>query len=638
MSFLDKKEPLYNGLTAQIKKYIKKIYDQVDDVFTTASPFGQILDVFTKLTQMNLYYIEDSIQELNINQAQRLNSIYGLARLAGHNPERATAASGEVNIRYNGKIPDDIVGSYCIIPNFINLKCEQNGLTYIGITGLDDLKINIYNDRGLKPMSIIQGKFETQSFTGTDLPLQSFEANQVNKNMVDQNHIYVYVNGEKWSKYESLLDIPKDMKGYIVKTGITSGIDIYFGNNNHGVIPNLGANITVQYLLTDGFMGNLDNIDNISFQFDGDGYDVDENIIDLNDLFTIQAETPITFGSSSEDVQLTKLIAPLQSNSFVLAQTANYRSYFEKMQRFSRINVWTETDKFDPYIDLVLFALLIPDLSKTYRAGEDYFSTKFANFAVSDYEKYKIQNQIEQSGHMIMGSVLHLEDPLFKRYMINIYLNIFKGYDKQKIQDSIKIKLSEYLTKFRRNDYLPKSDLIAIIESIEGVDSVSLEFIAEEVENELRLLTDYNNYLTTNIDLSSEDWEKLERFHEGYSWYENNTAVFGVDSFVQNDLNMPSSINDLNINTKLKYILSLPSIQTYLKKYIDYSGDVILENNEIPLFRGGWYDRYGRLVHDEIQMNQLGNVNTFFKRETSDYLDYYQNKLTVSTLRNEIKG
>ena len=35
---------------------------------------------------------------------------------------------------------------------------------------------------------------------------------------------------EKWKKYESMLDIPRNGKGFIAKTGITTGLDIYFGN------------------------------------------------------------------------------------------------------------------------------------------------------------------------------------------------------------------------------------------------------------------------------------------------------------------------------------------------------------------------------------------------------------------------
>jgi len=610
------------------------VYNQTEDVFTVASPWGQILDVLSRLTQMNLFYIEDSVTELNINTAQRANSIYGLARLAGYDPQRALTASGEISIVHNGKIPSSMSGNYCLIPNFVNLRCENNGLNYVGITGSNDMKIDIFNDRSQKFLRVLQGKFDQQTFTGTGLSLQSFEANQLNKDLVDHNNINVYVNGEKWRKYDSFIDIPKNSKGYIAKTGITSGVDIYFGNYNHGVIPDNGSTITLQYLLTDGYAGNLADSDDISFKFVDSGYDIDGNQIELNDIFNIKVQNQISFGSSSENVELTRLIAPLQSRSFVLAQTSNYRQFFEQLKKYSRINVWTETDKFDPYIDLVIFALLVPDLNILYTESQDYFNLPIKKFGIDNYEKYKIQNLIEQTGNMIMGSVLHIEDPVYNRYMINVYLNTFIGWDKQKIQDDIRIKISQYLTGFKRSDFLPKSDLIAIIEAIAGVDSVFVEFISEDVENELRTLCDSENYLTSNVPLSEEEMELLERFHEGYSYYENNTQVFEVDSFIQNDLNMPESVDDLNINTKLRYILTLPAVQTFIKKYIDYNGDIILNKNEIPLVRGGWYDRYGRIVRDNIAINKLGPLNVYFKRENSDYLDYYQNKLLTSTLRN----
>lgn len=637
MDFFKKQNIRYTNLVRDVKNYIKKIYNQSEDVFTSASPYGQLLDVQERLMQENLFYIEDSITELSITSAQRANSIYGLARLAGYDPMRATAAMGEISIVPTGVIPENISGNYCIIPNFNSLLCQSNGLHYLAINGQNDLKIDIYNDRSVKYLKIIQGKFEEQTFTGKGAPLQSFEANQMNKNMIDHFHINVYVNGEKWKKYDSLIDIPYDTKGYLVKTGMTSGIDVIFGNKTHGAIPDLGAKITVQYLLTDGYAGNVSNTDNIEFKFVDNGYDVEGNTFDLNDLFYIKVSNPIVFGSSSEDINMTKLLAPLQSRSFVLAQTSNYRQFFEQMKQFSRINIWTETDKFDPYIDLVIFAMLVPDISKSYKSNEDYFSLDITKFALSNFEKYSIQNQIERSGNMIMGSILHFEEPVFKRYMLNIYMNTFSGYDKQKIQDEIRIRLSNYMTAYKRVDYLPKSDLIAIIESVPGIDSVSIEFISEDVEKELRLLCDYDNFQTSSIGLTYSDIEKISRFMDNYSWYEQNTYVFDNADFLQNDLNLPTKIEDLNINTKLRYILSLETVQNYIKNYIDYNGDIILQKNEIPLIRGNWYDRYGRIVRDSITTNLLSSVNFYFKKENSEYLDYFDNKILVSSLRNDSK-
>jgi hypothetical protein len=70
-------------------------------------------------------------------------------------------------------------------------------------------------------------------------------------------------------------------------------------------------------------------------------------------------------------------------------------------------------------------------------------------------------------------------DPAIKRYAINISLQIFEGHSAELIKEQIISKLSDYFLQNQRHDKIPKSDLIAIIEGIDGVDSVNLWFISE---------------------------------------------------------------------------------------------------------------------------------------------------------------
>ena len=60
--------------------------------------------------------------------------------------------------------------------------------------------------------------------------LESFSIGNPQNFFIDQFFINIYINGEKWKRYESILDIPRNGKGYIARTGITSGLDLYFGN------------------------------------------------------------------------------------------------------------------------------------------------------------------------------------------------------------------------------------------------------------------------------------------------------------------------------------------------------------------------------------------------------------------------
>jgi hypothetical protein len=78
-------------LMSDLYSLVQSRYNQSNRLFTVASAWGQILFVLENLSQMNLFFIEDSITELNINTASREYSVKGLTTLAGHNPTRVCA-------------------------------------------------------------------------------------------------------------------------------------------------------------------------------------------------------------------------------------------------------------------------------------------------------------------------------------------------------------------------------------------------------------------------------------------------------------------------------------------------------------------------------------------------------------------
>ena len=97
MNIFKKNNILINGLLNDTFSFLQDTYNQTTNLFTVASAWGQILFVLQNLSQMILYFIEDSITELNIEQATRDYSVRSLARIAGYDPGRASTAQGEVS-------------------------------------------------------------------------------------------------------------------------------------------------------------------------------------------------------------------------------------------------------------------------------------------------------------------------------------------------------------------------------------------------------------------------------------------------------------------------------------------------------------------------------------------------------------
>jgi hypothetical protein len=121
-NIFQKNNILIRGLLNDTYQFLQLTYGQTRNVFTVASAWGQILFVLENLSQLILYFIEDSITELNIYEATRDYSVRSLARLAGYDPGRSMTAQGEVSISWN-LTQSDAGGGAVIIRNNTKLQC-----------------------------------------------------------------------------------------------------------------------------------------------------------------------------------------------------------------------------------------------------------------------------------------------------------------------------------------------------------------------------------------------------------------------------------------------------------------------------------------------------------------------------------
>jgi hypothetical protein len=560
----------FQRLYEDARTWFQTVYNLTADQFTPASPWGQLLETLINLSQMIFYYIEDSITELNINTASRRQSVIGIAAANGHSATRAIAASGDISIEYSGQSVD-MVGQNIIIPNYTKVFCLNNNQSYILDLNQDEIRINITNSERIK-VKIVQGTWENQTFTGTGSPLQSFEVNIRGRKEIDNNMVKVYVNGEYFPKYESLYDIPYEKPGCLIRTGMTSGVDIFFGTGFNGKIPIAGSTIRIEYLITNGSFGNiLTNINNVSFRWDETGYDVTGNDVDLNSALTTSLVTPITFGSDHEPIELTRLVAPRTSRSFVLANAENYSIFLQKMNYFSIVECFSTFDDNVLEDDNVIYVFAIPDILKRVRKNEEYFTIPQETFILSDAEKDSIYRLLQESGQMIVTTAVKVLDPVITRYVLNVSIIIYEGYDVDTIREKIVERVSQYFLNNKRRDRIPKSDLVAIIEAIDGVDSVDLYFLYEGNE--------------------------LNKFN-----------------WLQEQINNPSAIEPNDIG-------------------LDEHGNIVIGKSEYPIIRGGWSDRYGVFYQENSDLNVTSSINIDVAKITPKSVNIELHSASVRSLK-----
>ena len=612
--------------------FIEASYNDVGKHFTMASPMGQLLQVTLSLGRMILYYVEDSITELNINTATRTASIRGLAALTGHNPSRGMGARGTLRLTYNGE-KLNLYGNTVSIPNHMTLVSSRNGLPYTIVLPGNEVRLDLTSINNYLDVNVIQGKIEYQQATGTGDPLQSFNFQSKKGSSIDNYYVNVFINGKRWAVKDSILDMVYRENACIVRTGQTGGIDIFFGNGFNGAVPPVGATILVEYLLTDGDQGNLNAPSNPSaknWKFSESGYALNSEEVDLNKVINVGIQNDIIFGSFEEPVYLTRLIAPRTSRSYVLANTDNYITFLRKLNVFSIIDAipgfatfedryaldkynqaktnfenvdeeyrkllatigasselskakkiqwdnanqqvyfWQEAIEREKQDDNTVYLYLVPDVNKRISAAQNYYTCPLSSFILSSNEKTAILNLIEESGQRVItvdNAILTLKYP---RFVLNTALIIYEGFEYDDIRESVISKTSDYFLKNTRRDRIPASDIVRILEGIEGIDSVTVWFDAAR----------------SNFDI-----------------YQDGT--YGLDAY-----------GDI-----------------ILQRYVDDAfGNKVPVKDVYPLIRGGFESYRGIEYDDSTDKNKLSTVNIQVRGITPVDLNSQNNSVVLTNV------
>ena len=587
MGFFEKNRITAKDLVFQAFNFLATKYGQSRNLMTPASPFGQLLHVISELGELIFYYNEAAISEMNILKARNTENIYGISRLTGHNPTRGYAARGKIGLRLKPGGDAEFKGAYYVIPNFTKVISMANTMNYMIVFDEDFLRI----DRGsseFHEVQLIQGEYESQTFVSRGEDLQSFSA--ITKQLTDHNDVKVFVNGERWGLAESLYDMTRNERSCVVKTGINGGIDVSFGNEHFGAIPQDGAIIEVRYLLTRGSSGNLPSIDQVILKFEDSGYDPQGEEVDLNATTMIKTIMPPAFGSDAEEPRFTRMIAPTTSRSFVLANPGNYINFLRKYNYFSHVDAYTTFD--DEYLDddNVIYLFLLPDVTKKLTTDTNYFTIEEDEFILTSEEKESILVTLNESGRQMVTAEVNFVDPVIKKFSLTIVLRYFDKFNKQTIKTNIETKLGEYFLAVRRRDKIPRSDLVAIIEDLEGVDSVNVFFTSQENEEAIK-----NGYFMKNI--------------YGYDPIKKRREVIETKKI------MISAGQDPGLG-------------------IDEFGDIVIGPNELPLIRGGWENRDGQYIEEYPTEGKSSSLNVIFREKIN--FDIY-NQINANKLK-EIKN
>lgn len=475
MKILDLLQTRYTEFQNQVRVYLSKTLKNYDENYGNNTILGQLINVLGSAVQNVLLYIEDGLTEQNKFTVQRKKSIYSLAQLGGYNPSLGKAASCMVRMTVQ---PNNYNAYSIIVPNKTKLICSYNGLKYNIVLPQEAITFAISDDISNKYLQVVEGSFETQSFMvyGGQLYTQTVLFN----GDIDIDYLEVKVNDELWEQKDSLYDMDPDGKQYVVKTSLSKGIDILFGNEQFGRALKLNDKVDVTYLVHDGEIGNIESDEDVYFSFEDEIKDAAGGSINGNEVFVIKlADTnSVSGGTYSESAQKVKEMIGYNSRALVLADPKNYKVFLNRFSFVGYNRTWSEEGS------LIVNSIVLRNYKQMLERGSDYFNLNKSDLFLSEAQKQSVKNCIANSGQQLAGVTYNIINPEVCRYAAYVYIKMKDvQYDKTSVEQAIRDAVGDFFTNLESDIFIPKSDLIAVIKGAsDAIDGVDVYFLGEKNE------------------------------------------------------------------------------------------------------------------------------------------------------------
>lgn len=533
------------GIFYTALNYLKRKFGTKDGAFSEASPFYMLISALSSVAGQLFQYLHRAETEKNIDTAEYKHSIFGLARLAGYEPFRGKSSKGTISVSSAGHI--------LIKPG---TRVKIGGIDFF----VDGEPEKLYISKNSNPVyiKVTQGQQRVFSFTSDGSKLQSFTPVC---NMTDNELVEVRVNGTLYNRVASMYDMKPEGEEYILRTSISHGLTVVFGDGKRGKVPAEGETVAIKVVETDGSAGNCGEASEVEWV--DSAYDIDGYAIDINENTSFILVEPPAGGADFEDIERVRYSATRASSQHVLSTKDNFRSY---LSHFSQYKIYDIISPDDMNTDKgTVFIKAAMNMAETCKDDPMKVYTLHDNdYIIPTYMgTNSLERLLTDSGKLLIGTNVRVVQPIIRHYIINVGVRAKQGYNKIQVKNDIQKAIAEFIVSNNRNDIIPCSDIVVAADGVEGVDTVTVSLVSEYNEK-----AHINRYY----------------YKEWVEWDDDNTTF------------------------KTKKIKKM--LQDGEELGID-NGDIVIEPSELWVLQGGFSDRFGQYYADGLS-DGLGCLNILF--------------------------
>ena len=329
---------------ASIKESLKDYLSQQEvlkDYDFTGSVLNTVLDVLAYNTHYTAFYANMVANEMFLDSSILRKSVVSHAKQIGYTPTSSRASRAIMDIQTG------------VTGGILNRGVEFTG------TGKDNksykfvcLQTNIANINNVfENVSIFQGTLKRITYVYDPL-VKSRSILSIPNNKVDTRTILVRVQdsstdttgiNELWGEASNYISLSPTSSVYFLQESSEEGMyELYFGDNFFGKQPKAGSMVFIDYLETEGELGN----------------DITEFSTSLTNAQII-ANTSSGGGASAESISSIKFLAPRQyvSQNRAVTQEDYYVSIIKKYPNFDSVKIYGGETVTPPKYGKVLIAI-----------------------------------------------------------------------------------------------------------------------------------------------------------------------------------------------------------------------------------------------------------------------------------------
>lgn len=502
----------FDQIKASIKDYLRANSNFTDFDFE-GSNFSVLIDTLAYNTYITAFNSNMIVNESFLDSATIRENVVSLARNIGYVPRSITASNAEVffEVATSSTSPTLTLQSGVVCAGAINettyiFSIPENITTTIrnGVArfGSQDKPVLIYQGTLLSKQFVVDGSLD-QRFI-------------LDNSFIDSSTISVYVRGPsengglgtKYTAVNNIIDADYQSEIFFIQEVQDEKYELLFGDGFFGKKLENGSVINVNYLITDGKLGNGSSV----FSFVGTFKDSEDNVVIPLEAVSVNVVTSSKNGGDIESVSSVKYYSPkLYSTQYRAVTSQDYESIIREIYpNTDSVSVVGGEDLSPPQFGKVLISIK--------PKNGDY---------VSDFDKETILSRLKN--YSVAGINQQIVDlkVLYVEIDSSVYYNTNQVSNVDDLKTFVYNTLSTYSKSSEVNKFGGRFRYSKIVQLIDNVDnSITSNITKVRIRRNLKALI--NQFAQYELCFGN-------RFHisaKGYNIKSTGFLIDGFDEFV----------------------------------------------------------------------------------------------------------